>query len=91
MDIKDSRQTKLPLEQPKPAVQAKPPRILRLAQVRELTGLGRSCIYQLQAENLFPRRITKNLRPTARGVIEWSATKSTQTARANLNSPPRSG
>jgi hypothetical protein len=27
-----------------------PPRILRLKEVCKVTGLGRSCIYQLQAE-----------------------------------------
>jgi len=30
---------------------------LRLRQVSQLTGLGRSMIYQMQAEGRFPRRI----------------------------------
>jgi len=37
-------------------------RILRLRQVCELTGLGRSCIYQLQAERRFPQRIKIGVR-----------------------------
>lgn len=32
-------------------------RVLRLTQVREATGLSRSMIYQLEAENRFPKRI----------------------------------
>ncbi|MGO9933486.1 MAG: helix-turn-helix transcriptional regulator [Steroidobacteraceae bacterium] len=32
-------------------------RALRLRQVSELTGLGRSMIYQMQAEGRFPQRI----------------------------------
>jgi prophage regulatory protein len=39
-----------------------PPRILRLKEVCRVTGLGRSCIYQLQAEKRFPRRIKIGLR-----------------------------
>jgi len=31
--------------------------VLRLPQVREVTGLGRSMIYQLEADRRFPRRI----------------------------------
>jgi prophage regulatory protein len=86
MDIKDSRQTELPLEQTKPAVHPKPPRILRLAQVRELTGLGRSCIYQLQAENLFPRRIKLGARAVGwieAEVHQWVEAKITQSRAKN--------
>lgn len=32
-------------------------RMLRLAQVRELTGLGKTKIYELQAEGDFPMRV----------------------------------
>jgi len=31
--------------------------VLRLPQVRQVTGLGRSMIYQLEADRRFPRRI----------------------------------
>jgi prophage regulatory protein len=41
---------------------ASPPRILRLKEVCKVTGLGRSCIYQLQAEKRSPRRIKIGLR-----------------------------
>ncbi|MCX7059233.1 MAG: AlpA family transcriptional regulator [Proteobacteria bacterium] len=40
-----------------PGSQSKLQRALRLPQVREITGLGRSMIYQMQAENHFPRSI----------------------------------
>ena len=33
------------------------PRILRLAQVIGLTGLGRSMIYQMEADLRFPKRV----------------------------------
>jgi prophage regulatory protein len=39
-----------------------PPRILRLKEVCKVTGLGRSCIYQLQAAKRFPHRIKIGLR-----------------------------
>lgn len=32
-------------------------RVLRLAKVRDATGLSRSMIYQLEAEHRFPKRI----------------------------------
>jgi prophage regulatory protein len=38
------------------------PRVLRLKEVCRMTGLGRSFIYQLQAEGQFPRRIKIGLR-----------------------------
>ena len=34
-----------------------PPRILRLPQVIDLTGLGRSMIYQMEADLRFPKRV----------------------------------
>lgn len=42
---------------PIPAIQ-----ILRLPQVCELTGLGRSMIYQLEADDRFPKRIKIGIR-----------------------------
>jgi prophage regulatory protein len=36
--------------------------ILRLPQVCKVTGLGRSMIYQLEAERRFPRRVRLGLR-----------------------------
>jgi prophage regulatory protein len=36
--------------------------ILRLPQVCELTGLGRSMIYQLESDNRFPKRIKIGVR-----------------------------
>jgi prophage regulatory protein len=42
---------------PKAASLANQPRILRLKEVCKVTGLGRSFIYQLQAEKRFPHSI----------------------------------
>ena len=36
---------------------ARPVRMLRLAQVLEVTGLGKTKIYDLQAEGKFPMRV----------------------------------
>jgi prophage regulatory protein len=68
MDKARNPQGELPLENPEPTEKPKPQRILRLAQVREVTGLGRSCIYQLQAGKQFPQRIKIGVR--AVGWIE---------------------
>ena len=40
-----------------PAPNATLPRLLRLQQVGEITGLRRSMIYQLEADGNFPRRV----------------------------------
>jgi prophage regulatory protein len=61
-------QAELPLQDREPTEQPKPQRILRLTQVRAVTGLGRSCIYQLQAQKQFPQRIKIGVR--AVGWIE---------------------
>ncbi len=50
------------------------PRILRLPQVCAITGLGRSIIYQMQAERRFPQRIKLTERAVGwieDEVIEW--------------------
>jgi prophage regulatory protein len=51
-------------------------RALRLKQVCQLTGLGRSMIYQMQAERRFPQRIKLGERAVGwleREVQEWLA------------------
>jgi prophage regulatory protein len=60
-------------------------RALRLRQVCHLTGLGRSMIYQMQAEGRFPQRI--KLGERAVGWLEsevraWLATR-IETSRGN--------
>jgi prophage regulatory protein len=45
-----------------PAPRAENQRVLRLPQVCAATGLGRSFIYQLQAQNRFPKRIKIGVR-----------------------------
>ena len=62
MESKVNRQGELPLEAPRSISLATPQRILRLAQVRALTGLCRSSIYQLQALSRFPQRIKIGVR-----------------------------
>ena len=66
MDVKDDKQRELPLENPEPAVPAGPNRILRLKQVKELTGLCRSSIYQLQAQKRFPKSVKIGSR-----AVDW--------------------
>lgn len=51
-------------------------RALRLKEVCQLTGLGRSMIYQMQAEQRFPQRIKLGERAVGwleREVQEWLA------------------
>jgi prophage regulatory protein len=60
-------------------------RALRLSQVSQLAGLGRSMIYQMQAEGRFPQRIKLGQR--AVGWLEsevrtWLATR-IETSRGN--------
>lgn len=39
------------------SVRRDPIRILRLAQVREITGLGKTTLYELQSQGAFPMRV----------------------------------
>ena len=60
-------------------------RALRLRQVSQLTGLGRSMIYQMQAEGRFPQRIKLGERAVGwleSEVREWLATR-IETSRSN--------
>jgi prophage regulatory protein len=60
-------------------------RALRLRQVSQLTGLGRSMIYQMQAEGRFPQRIKLGERAVGwleSEVRDWLATR-IETSRAN--------
>ena len=84
-------QGELPLEEPEPTGQPKYQRILRLAQVREVTGLGRSCIYQLQAQKEFPQRIKIGARAVGwieSEVQQWVAKRIFQSRASNGNSKP---
>jgi prophage regulatory protein len=89
MDKPQNPQGELSLESPEPTEKPKPQRILRLAQVREVTGLGRSCIYQLQAEKQFPQRIKIGVRAVGwieSEVQQWVNKKITQSRASNRNS-----
>lgn len=84
MDVKDEKQRELPLENPEPTQPTGPHRILRLKQVRDLTGLCRSSIYQLQAQKRFPKSV--KIGPRAVGWVEsavqrWVEEKVTQSQR----------
>jgi prophage regulatory protein len=60
-------------------------RALRLRQVSQLTGLGRSMIYQMQAEGRFPQRIKLGDRAVGwleSEVRDWLATR-IETSRGN--------
>jgi prophage regulatory protein len=68
-------------------MQLLPERILRLPQVCQMTGLRRSMIYQLQAEDRFPHRIKLGARAVGwleHEVQEWLA------QRIRLSRPPAS-
>jgi prophage regulatory protein len=75
MKIEASKQYEFSLEQPSPKFQrGSNERALRLKQVCQLTGLGRSMIYQMQAEKRFPQRIKLGERAVGwleREVQEW--------------------
>jgi prophage regulatory protein len=91
MEKSRNPQGELPLEEPEPAEQPKYQRILRLAQVREVTGLGRSCIYQLQAQKQFPQRIKISGRSVGwveSEVQQWVARKISQSRASNGTSQP---
>lgn len=82
-------QGELPLGEPGPTEQPKHKRILRLAQVREVTGLGRSCIYQLQAQKEFPQRIKIGVRAVGwieSEVQQWVAKRISQSRESNESS-----
>jgi prophage regulatory protein len=60
-------------------------RALRLRQVCQLTGLGRSMIYQMQAEGRFPQRIKLGERAVGwleSEVRDWLASR-IETSRSN--------
>ena len=60
-------------------------RALRLRQVCQLTGLGRSMIYQMQAEGRFPQRVKLSERAVGwleSEVRDWLATR-IETSRGN--------
>jgi prophage regulatory protein len=91
MDKPRNLQGELPLAITEPTTQAKPQRILRLAQVREVTGLGRSCIYQLQALRQFPQRIKIGVRAVGwieSEVQQWLAKRISQSRAPNGNLQP---
>jgi prophage regulatory protein len=65
-------------------------RALRLRQVSHLTGLGRSMIYQMQAEGRFPRRIKLGERAVGwleSEVRDWLATR-VDASRGNQRGSP---
>jgi prophage regulatory protein len=62
---------------------------LRLSQVQAVTGLGRSFIYQLQAQNQFPQRIKIGVRAVGwveGEVLQWVAEKIAQSRATNRES-----
>ncbi len=86
MDKPRNPQGELPLEDPEPTDKPKSQKILRLAQVKEVTGLGRSCIYQLQAEKKFPQRIKIGERAVGwieSEVQQWVAMRISQSRAPN--------
>jgi prophage regulatory protein len=65
-------------------------RVLRLPQVCEVTGLRRSMIYQLEAEQRFPRRIKIGVRAVGwiQGEVhQWVAQRIERSRSASPPSP----
>jgi len=76
MKIEARKQYELNLEPSRKFERGSNERALRLKQVCQLTGLGRSMIYQMQAEKRFPQRIKLGERAVGwleREVQEWLA------------------
>jgi prophage regulatory protein len=76
MKIEASKQFEFSLEPSLKFQRGSNERALRLKQVCQLTGLGRSMIYQMQAEKRFPQRIKLGERAVGwleREVQEWLA------------------
>jgi prophage regulatory protein len=79
----ENQQRQLPLESADPALPTKI-RILRLAEVRDVTGLCRSSIYQLQAQKRFPQSVKINQRSVGwveAAVQQWLEEKVRQSQR----------
>jgi prophage regulatory protein len=67
-----------------------PDRILRLPAVIELTGLGRSAIYQAIARGRFPRPVPLAPGNRARGWLASEIAAHQQRCVAERDAPPRS-
>jgi prophage regulatory protein len=66
-----------------------PGNVLRLPKVRCVTGLGRSTIYRMEADQQFPPRIKLGMRAVGwleRDVQEWLAHR-IQSSRARIKRP----
>lgn len=64
-----------PTQSPQAADAASAPLFLRIGVVMRLTGLGRSTIYRMMAEDAFPQpvRLTRRLIASRRAdLIQWS-------------------
>jgi len=84
MATTDTLQRELPLESPDPAALPAKIRILRLAEVRDVTGLCRSSIYQLQAQKRFPQSVKIGQRSVGwveEAVQQWLEEKVRQAQR----------
>jgi prophage regulatory protein len=85
MKSKSEKQFAFNLESPVKLLRDPNERALRLRQVSQLTGLGRSMIYQMQAEGRFPQRIKLGQRAVGwleSEVRDWLATR-IETSRGN--------
>ena len=72
--------TQMQTESKPPAVEPQPPVFVRMAAVVRMTGLGRSTIYRLMAEDKFPSPVRLAKRAVAWRRIDldqWSAGRPT--------------
>lgn len=66
---------------------SRPQRLLRLPQVRDLTGLGTTKIYELEAAGQFPKRVKLTPRSVAwpeSEVAQWTAARIAERDRRSL-------
>jgi len=86
MKSKSGSQINLPLNDSSLEPRTNSSKILRLNQVQEVTGLGRSLIYQLQSQNLFPQSIKIGIRAVGwveSEVQQWIAKRIAQSRATN--------
>lgn len=68
--------------------QGSPQRLLRLREVCRMTGLCRSMIYKMQAENRFPRRVKIGVRAVGwleEEVAQWLTDRVASSRAARVN------
>jgi prophage regulatory protein len=91
MTARTARTTRTPGSGSPDSPEPRPIRILRLAQVLDVTGLGKSKLYELQAQGEFPMRVqmTRYCVGWVEGEVqEWLASRLARRPLAPSSPPP---